>query len=201
MICDFWQRNEGEIIGTIGAFLIAIFAAIVASHLTKKNLTRKEKDKYNGTLALIHTELGAHYQHLNLLRNSLKELVNASIVTKNFPIEELPLKFDLAIMDFTIFKLYEYQDYHHGIASLLIHYRSLVKGTNSSLEFKHAIAMINDGMEDVESTIKSYFNVLDAEYLDKMEMTVKALKTLIEENISDPKKLVMMEKNEVYKHK
>jgi len=193
-MCDynFWQRNEGEIVGTLGAFMIAILASLYASYLTKKNIRRKETDNYNGILSLIHTELGAQKQHLNLLRNTLKNLLDASVINKNIPIDELPMKFDLSILDYAIFKVYEYKDYHHGIPALLVHYRNLIKGVNTSLEFKNSIKMINEGIYDVENTITSYFDVLDSEYLDKMNLTIKTINDLIEENIDDKKKLVML---------
>lgn len=195
-MCDsnFWQRNEGEIIGTLGAFMIAILASIFAYYLTKKNIRRKEVDNYNGILALIHTELGAQKQHLILLRNTLKELLDASVVNKNIPIEDLPMKFDLSILDYAVFKLYEYKDYHQGISSLLVYYRNLIKGANNSLEFKNSIKMIESGISDVENTIKSYFNVLDSEYLDKMNLAITTIMELIENTIDDKEKLVMIGK-------
>ena len=191
-MCDFnfWQRNEGEIVGTLGAFMIAILASLYASYLTKKNIRQKETDNYNGILSLIHTELGAQKQHLNLLRNSLKILLDASVTNKNIPIDELPMKFDLSILDYAIFKIYEYKDYQQGIPTLLIHYRNLIKGVNTSLEFKNSIKMIKEGISEVENTIKSYFNVLDTEYLDKMNLAIETINKLIEENIDDKKKLV-----------
>lgn len=194
-MCDynFWQRNEGEIVGTLGAFMIAILASLFASYLTKKNIRRKETDNYNGILSLIHTELGAQKKHLNLLRNTLKDLVDASVTNKNIPIEELPMKFDLSILDFAIFKLFEYKDYHQEISSLLVYYRNLIKDINNSLEFKNLIKMNEDGMSDIENTIKSYFNVLDTEYVDKMDGAIKTIRDLIEKNIDDKKKLVMLE--------
>lgn len=189
---NFWQRNEGEIVGTLGAFLIAILASLYASYLTRKNIRRKETDNYNGILSLIHTELGAQKQHLTLLRNTLKILLDASVTNKNIPIDDLPMKFDLTILDYAIFKIYEYKDYHQGIPTHLVHYRNLIKGANTSLEFKNPIKMINEGISDVEYTIKSYFNVLDTEYLDKMKLSIKTISNLIEENIDDKKKLVML---------
>ena len=191
---NFWQRNEGEIIGTLGAFIIAILASLLASYLTRKNINRKETDNYNGILSLIHTELGAQKQHLNLLRNTLKDLVDAAVTNKNIPIEELPMKFDLSILDYAIFKLYEYKNYHQGISTLLVHYRNLIKDANKSLEFKNSIKMIDEGISDVENTIKSYFNVLDKEYLDKMDLAIKTINELIEKNIDDKTKLAIIEK-------
>ncbi|MEX2514206.1 MAG: hypothetical protein WD398_14985 [Cyclobacteriaceae bacterium] len=189
---NFWQRNEGEIVGTLGAFMIAILASIYASYLTKKNIRLKDTDIYNGILSLIHTELGAQKQRLNLLRNTLKILLDASVTNKNFPINELPMKFDLSILDYALLKIYEYKDYHQEISTLLVHYRNLIKGVNTSLEFKNSIKMINDGIGEVEDTIASYFNVLDKEYLDKMNLAIETINDLIEENIDDKKKLVIL---------
>jgi len=191
-IQDFICRNEGELVGTIGAFIAAIFTALLASYLTKKNIERKDKKNYNSILTLIHTELGAQKHHLFLLKNSLKELRNASIANKNFPIEELPMKLDLSILDYAIFKIYEYKNFNNEIAALLVHYRNSVKGLNRSLEFKGAIKMIEDGMNEIENTIDTYFNVLNAEFVNKMEIAITKIKKLIEEIIDDKSKLTMM---------
>lgn len=190
---NFWQRNEGEIVGTLGAFLIAILASLWGSYLTKKNITRKETNNYNGVLSLIHTELDAQKHHLDLLRNTIEDLLIASKTKQQILIEELPMKFDLSILDYAIFKLYEYKDYNNEISSLLVNYRNLIKEVNESLVFKNPIKMINEGIIDVETTINTYFETLDKEYFDKMDKAIKMIKVLIEKNIDDKKKLVLKE--------
>ena len=40
--------------------------------------------------------------------------------------------------------------------------------------------MIKEGISEVENTIKSYFNVLDTEYLDKMNLAIETINKLID---------------------
>lgn len=199
---SFWERNEGTLLGASISVIVAILAAFLSSHLTYKKAIKKdlkqESNMYSGLLSLIHTELNAHKTHLKLLVNSLQVLKETSKENHLFVIDELPMQFDLSIINNGLNQLCRFEYFDHRIMVFLISYKNLIMGVNISLEFKNANELLlkQKNIDDVEKRIESYFNVLDTEYLKKIDPLISNIKILIESNVTKSDLLIFRELNE-----
>ncbi len=118
-IVNFWERNEGTLIGAIGGLLIAILAAHLTYFFAVRQAKKKEKDAYQGLLYTLHIELCWHNHHFNLLKNTLDKLKSASIEKKSIVINNSPIQFDLSIIETGLFKVIDYKHYNYEIVALL----------------------------------------------------------------------------------
>lgn len=207
---SFWSRNQGAFLGAFGAGIVAIISAYLSSYLThkkaierdlqaiKKNL-QKESSDYSGILSLIHTELNAHKSHLSLLINSLKKLKESSIENQIFVIDKLPMKFDLSIINNGLNLLHKFSNYDHRIMIFLVSYKNLIMGANTALEFNNANRLLSSqkNISNTGELIASYFNVLDTEYLNKIEPLISDIRKLIERNVNDSDKLIFKELTDI----
>lgn len=198
---NFWDRNQGTLLGFLGAGIVAILAAFLSSHLTYKKSIKKDLEKesymYSGLLSLIHTELDAHKAHSKLLINSLKNLKEFSIKKQTFVTDKLPMPFDMSLLNNGLNQLCTFKNYDHRIMILLVTYKNLIMDTNVALEFKNANEILSQKhIKNKEESIKGYFNTLNSEYLNKIEPLISKIKVLIEQNVNKTDLLIFRELNE-----
>lgn len=196
---SFWERNEGTFLGAISAGLVAVITVYLSTYLNnkkevEKNL-REETNKYSGLLSLIHTELNAHKLHLQLLKNSLNTIKELSIERRFFIVADLPMRFDLSFVNDGLRELCKFQNFDHQIMILLITYKNLVNSINLSLEFERANKLLFDNKDgnNIEESIESYFNVLEKDYLNKIDLLITDIRMLIERNVTKSDMLIFRE--------
>jgi len=196
---SFWERNEGTFLGAISAGLVAVITVYLSTYLNnkkevEKNL-REETNKYSGLLSLIHTELNAHKLHLQLLKNSLNTIKELSIERRFFIVADLPMRFDLSFVNDGLRELCKFQNFDHQIMILLITYKNLVNGINIALEFERANKLLFDNKDgnNIEESIESYFNVLEKDYLNKIDLLITDIRMLIERNVTKSDMLIFRE--------
>jgi hypothetical protein len=199
MICDqsFLQRNEGELIGALGGAFIAILAALLTYLLSKRQVQKKEKRIYHGQLYILHVELYWHKNSLKLLSNSINELKNASMRDREILIENFPLTVDSAVIDASLKNIIEYKNFNHGIVALLVSYQNQLRNIIKALDFKNAKELLENKINEdqIVDSIQEYFDVLNSQYLDKVQLMVPDIRKHIEQELKEYKleKLILVE--------
>ena len=191
---NFWQRNEGSIIGTLGAALIAILAAFLTYYLSQRQSSKNKEKAYQGLLYALHVELDWHNSHLGLLENSLAAIEQASISNDVFIIENPPTQFNLLICENTISKMVDYEKFNHEIVALLTSYMNQIRNINYFINFNNANAILSKVENKAEKKlhIKNYFTVLNDEYIHKTRPVISQIRILIEKELKDyPKEIIV----------
>lgn len=196
----FWNRNEGQLIGTAGGILIAILAAFLTYYLSNRQVNKKEKEamekemkkekeKYEGMLYVLHVELYWQNHQLDMLKNTLDKLKTTSIDKRKFVIENAPTEFNLLIVEKCLDKIIDYKDYKHELVVLLVSYINQIKELNYILDFRNARELISnmgkDETLDIEGRIEDYFNTFNAEYIEKIKPNISTIRQIIEEELED----------------
>lgn len=72
-------------------------------------------------------------------------------------------------------------------------------GANTALEFNNANRLLSSqkNISNTGELIASYFNVLDTEYLNKIEPLISDIRKLIERNVNDSDKLIFKELTDI----
>lgn len=96
---NFWTRNEGQLIATIGGIVVALLAAYLTFYFSNLQTKRKEKENYDGMLYILHVELFWQNNQLDMLKRTLEKLKTTSINEREFVIENPPAQFNLAIIE------------------------------------------------------------------------------------------------------
>jgi len=196
---NFWTRNEGQIIGTIGAGIVAILAAFLASWLTQRQINKKDRNEYQGLLYTLHVELYWQNNHFELLKKTLERIEEISIENKSFVLTSAPMQFDLSITEQCLSNIIEYKKFNHGLVALLTSYQNQIRDINFYLDFKNAneVLINQKDAQDIDSRIEDYFNVLKNEYIDKTQPAISDIRRLIENELEDyhKNKLILKEKN------
>jgi len=196
---NFWERNEGALIGAIGGLLIAILAAYLTYFFSVRQAQKKEKDAYLGLLYTLHVELYWQNHHFDLLKKTLVKLKSASIENNSFVIESSPMQFNLSIIETGLLKVIDYKYYDYRIVALLTSYLNQIRDINYFLDFKNANELIHNfnDKHEIEQRIADYFNVLNNEYVNKTQPVISDIRKLIENELKDypNEKMVCAENN------
>lgn len=191
---NFWQRNEGSIIGTFGAALIAVLAAFLTYYLSQKQIKKNNKNSYQGLLYALHIELDGHKHHFSLLENSLEAIEKVSIENDEFIIKSPPTQFNLLICENTISRIIDYKKFNHEIVALLTSYMNQIRNINYFIDFNNANAIISKVENNAEKKlhIKNYFSALKEQHIIKTESIISQIRIIIEEELSDyPKEMIV----------
>lgn len=184
---NFWERNEGELIGAMGGILIAILAASLTYFFSIYQTQKKEKDAYQGLLYTLHVELYWQNNHFDLLRKTLDKLKVASMVNKSFVLESSPMQFNLSIIETGLLKAIDYKYYNHEIVAFVTSYLNQIRDINYYLDFRSAndlMLNLNDKQE-IEQRIADYFDVLINEYINRTQPVISNIRKLIENELKD----------------
>jgi len=198
---NFWTRNEGQIIGTLGGTLIALIAACLTFYFSQLQAKRKERESYQSMMYVLHTELYWQNNQLDLLKRTLDELKKVSIKEREFVIENPPAEFNLSIVEKCLDKIIDYEDYNHKLVVFLVSYINQIKSLNNILDFRNVRELMSktskNETRDIEKLIEGYFNTFNVEYIDKAKPNISTIRKLIENELKDfPKeKMVFKEKD------
>lgn len=196
---NFWARNEGQIIGTIGAGIVAILAAFLASWLTQRQINKKDKNEYQGLLYTLHVELNWQNNQFELLKKTLERIESISIENQSFVLTNAPMQFDLSVTEQCLSKIIDYKQFNHGLVALLTSYQNQIRDINFYLDFKNAneVLINQQDTQDIDSRIEDYFNVLKSEYINRTQSAISDIRKLIESELEDyhKNKLILKEKN------
>lgn len=184
---NFWERNEGELIGSLGGLLIAILAAYLTYFFSEQHALKKEKDAYQGLLYTLHLELYWQKNHFVLLRKTLDKLKTASIEKQSFVLESSPMQFNVSIIETVLLKVIDYKYYDYKIVALLTSYLNQIRSINYFLDFKNAKELMHNlnNKQEIEQRIVDYFNVLNNDYIDKTQSVIPDIRKLIEIELKD----------------
>jgi hypothetical protein len=202
---NFWTRNEGQLVATIGGIVIALIAAYLTFYFSNLQTKRKEKENYDGMLYVLHVELFWQNNQLDMLKRTLEKLKTTSINEREFVIENPPAQFNLAIIELCLEKIVDYKDYKHELVVLLVSYINQIKELNYILDFRNArdiLSKINKNeTREIEERIGDYFDVFDIEYIDKAKPNISMIRKIIENELKDyPKeKMIFKEDNKTIK--
>lgn len=195
---SFWERNEGDLVGSLGGIFIAIIAAYLTYYFSVIQAQKKEKDSYHGLLYTLHVELYWQNNHLILLIKTLDILKAASLENKSFVLESSPMQFNLSIIETGLLKIIDYKYYDYKIVALLTSYLNQIRDINYYLDFKNAnmlLRNLNDKQE-IQTCIEDYFNVLNNEYINKTHPVIIDIRKLVENELKDyPKEKMIREEN------
>ena len=197
---NFWTRNEGQLIGTVGGVLIAILAAFLTYYLSNiqankkekdamKKEMKKEKETYQGMLYVLSVELYLQSHQLDMLKKTLEKLKITSLDKREFVIENAPSEFNLLIVEKCLDKIIDYKDYKHELIVLLVSYINHIKELNFILDFRNARELMSklgtDETLDIEGRIEDYFNTFDVEYIKKARLNISMIRQIIEKELED----------------
>ncbi len=184
---SFIERNEGAIISTLGAALIAIFAAFLTYYLSQKQDSKNKKNAYNGILYALNIELHWHQNHIKLLENSLKAIETVSRENSTFIIDNPPTQFNLQVCENTLSKIINYKRFNHEIVALLTSYLNQIRNINYFIDFKNANSILSkvDNIEEKKVHIKNYFETLKSEHIDKTKISLEELTNIINDELKD----------------
>lgn len=184
---NFWERNEGDLIGAMGGLLIAILAAYLTYFFSVRQAQKKERDAYQGLLYTLHVELYWQNNHFDLLKVTLDKLKDASIENKSFVLESSPMQFNLSIIETGLLKAIDYKYYNHEIVALLTSYLNQIRDINYYLDFKNANMLLHNlaDKQEIEQRIGDYFNVLNNEYITKTQPVISDIRKMIENELKD----------------
>lgn len=186
---NFWTRNEGQIIGTLGGVLIALIAAYLTYYFSRLQAKRKEKESYLGMLYILHLEFYFHNDQLDRLRETIEKLKVSSIEKREFVIENPPAEFNLSIVEKCLDKIIDYECFKHEIVIFVVSYINLIKEFNYILDFRNARELmskirLNENIDIVEK-IEGYFDTINVEYIDKAKLNISELRRIIENELKD----------------
>lgn len=202
---NFWTRNEGQIIGTLGGVLIALIAAYLTYYFSRLQVKRKEKKSYQGMLYILHLELFFHNDQLDRLRETLEKLKITSIDKREFVIENSPAELNLSIIEKCLDKIIDYEGFKHELVVFVVSYINLIKEFNYILDFRNARELMSKIVEnenrDIEERIEDYFDTLNVEYIDKAKLNISEIRKIIENELKDyPRdKMIFKENNKSLK--
>lgn len=197
-ILGFWERNEGQLVATIGGILIAIIAAYLTYLLSLYQINKKEKDAYQGLLYTLHVELYWQNHHFELLKKTLYRLKITSIQNKKFVFESTPMQFDLTIIEKGLLNVIDYKYYNYELVALLTSYINQIRDINHFLDFKNASDLLNNlnDKPDIEQLIAGYFNDLNIEYINKTQPVISRIRKIIENELKNyPKEKMVFKEN------
>jgi len=169
----FWERNQGDIIGTLGAGIIAIFAAFLTYYIQRQQL----KYAYQGFLYVLYIELINHNNNFKLLKDTLAKAKLISIEKRDFIFEKAPMQFSLLIIENTLSKATNYKKFNHKLIALLTSYADNIRNINYFLDFTNAKEIIThqEQGQNIEHQIADYFETLNIEYIEKTQPVIKDL--------------------------
>jgi hypothetical protein len=195
---SFWIRNEGQIIGSVSAAIVAVLAAFLAAWLTHRYVNIKDKDYYQGLLYTLHTELFWHDNRIEKLNKDIAELKRLSIKKQTFILTNAPMQFDLVIIEQCLANIIKHKRFNHALIAFLTSYQNLVKEINFFLDFENAneILINNTQLQDKDTRIESYYIVLE-EHINKAQIALLDIRSLIEHELDDyhKNKLIKINKN------
>ena len=135
---NFWTRNEGQIIGTLGGVIIALIAAYLTYYFSRIQAKRKERKSYQGMLYILHLELYFQNDQLYRLRETIEKLKITSIDKREFVIENPPAEFNLSIIEKCLDKIIDYEGFKHELVVFVVSYINIIKEFNYILDFRNA---------------------------------------------------------------
>lgn len=194
----FWERNEGTLLGTLGGVIIAILAAFLTLLFSQYQISKKEKETYQGLLYTLHVELHWHDQHFDLLKNTLQKLKTTSIKNHEFVLLNSPMQFDLSITETILLKVVEYKHFNQELVAFLTSYLNQMKDINYFLDFSNASELLiktENGINKGE-LISDYFTVLENQYIGKTQPVISDMRKIIENELKVyPKKKMVLTEN------
>lgn len=173
---SFLEKNEGQIVSTLGAALVAILAAFLTYFISKWQMNKKAKKYYQGLKQTLLVELKLQENQLHILKESLRNLKNVSITKKEFVINNVPMKFETSYIETVLINVVKYENFYmHLVANIQAHLYNL-RDINFVLDFKTANELLlkldNKGLE---TYIGNYYDRINLENIDKTELSISQI--------------------------
>ncbi len=180
---NFWERNEVQLISLIIALLVAYFAAYISSNFNSEQVAKEKKQKYQGHLYILHTELYWHNHHLTLLRKSLNLLIEPANNIDYFPLKNPIFLFDIHLTDQILLTLTEYKEYDYYLVVLCTSYSNQIKSLNYSQNFENANELMKT-VQDKKGNLKTYIESLEKNHLSKTQTTIYKIQSKLQKQLS-----------------
>lgn len=181
LLCDFFVRNEGQLVaGGIGV-IIAVFSGYISVWFSENKQKKNQKSKYQDLLNALSSEL---IWQENSLKNLSKLLVDASTAyaeNGKFITNNLAFHIDIDILKQVIFRITEYYKSSEKIFVLLTSYKNCLNELQHFLNFHNAqeLLMHLEDKNNASTGIEDYFSTLKSEYLDKALVVLPKIQRLI----------------------
>lgn len=168
----FFVRNEGQIVGTFGAALVAVIAAFLTYGLAQYQTNKKEKKYYHGLLHTLKIDLKLKENQLDILKESLRNSKRASVIKKEFVINKVPIQFETTYIESVLSNMIKYESFNKELAAYINAYLYNLRDINFYLDFHTANELIGklNSDQNIESLISSYYDKLNDEYITKTEL-------------------------------
>src|SRR5699024_979367 len=123
---NWWARNEGAIISTLGGVFIALLASFLTYALSKRRTRIKEERIYQGILYSVHLELDWQLNHNRMLRGELSNIRRLSLKEGRFIVEKAPDEFHIDYIENCRERILDYDLFDPKILAFLSTYINLL---------------------------------------------------------------------------
>lgn len=176
----FFEKYDGQIISTLGASMVAILAAFLTYFLSKWQMNNKAKKYYQGLNKTLLCELKLQENQLHILQNSLSDLKKASIIKKEFVVNNIPLKFHTLYIETILINIVKYDNFDMhlvaNIQALLFNLRDI----NFVLDFHTANELLLKlDKKGLETYIVNYYDRIDQENINKTKLCISQIIKLL----------------------
>lgn len=163
---SWFRRNEGTLLGSFGAAIIALFSILATNFLNnrtyRRSLNRSILEKqhvYCGLLFGLHYEIDNHKSKIEMIKSNISLMMELS-KERNLLIGDIPFQiFDLNFSNYCRTKLFELYFSDTKLIAYFSQYINQVLLINQSLDFKKYRDIINTYEDDRtrEKAIQTYF--------------------------------------------
>jgi hypothetical protein len=201
----FWKKNEGTIIGSFLAALVAAISVFATNHFHAKRDTKRENNKriekenlYGAVLVSIYSILLSHGERSKRLKEELAVILEKSLDRSHFVIDKSSIILSLEMLNEFLIKLLNYDKFNQILLNTIIAYIHRVTNLNQSLDFTPAIKLQKAYIagQVYNDAVKEYFDAIgkNITMLDTQRDKIKKL--IIEEIKKFPQFEIISEQEE-----
>jgi hypothetical protein len=175
----FLSRNEGTLIGSLLAGMIALFSVLFTNYKTRQTDRKKEIERYYGLLFAIDKELDYHKKVFPHLKSEINNLSIISEQMKILLIDKLSRDIPISFMKEIRSNILSIEGYNTVIFQNLLDYITNCEMLNEDIKFEKLSKVKNIISEDeyIDAS-KDYFSALISG-IDKIDVLIDPLKKLI----------------------
>lgn len=183
---NFWQRNEGTILGSSFAGIVAVISIIATNYFNRKREDKraqseklKEENLYSAVLASIFSVLLSHDERTKRLKEELLAIRDKSIPKKHLIVEKAQVSLSLDLLNQFLIKLLNYEKFNQLLLDATIAYIHRATNLNETLDFSLVIKIKQEFHSDTDYTeaVQEFFKSINrnVETLDGHREKIKEM--------------------------
>lgn len=185
---SWFERNEGSLIATLLASLVAIFTVYLTARSNKKQRLERDKEIYRGLLNAIKIELDYHRQLFPIVIEGFQNIRDISIAQEKIIASKGPREIPLNFLFDIRKKLIDSELLNSNILKFISFYINKCEIVNMDMDFENLIRLNEKFKENFKfsDAVKDYFNK-EVEEVEKLQKSITGISNIIDNELNNRK--------------